>query len=200
MKNMIIAPHIDDEILGCFAALNRDAFVCYMGVEDRPYVSAKERVKELEAAAAALQFQWILFDNVVNSYRCEDMIGQLEEQINLHKPERVFIPHYSYNQDHRAVYDAAMVALRHHDINWFVHQVLVCEQPHTLSWPYRAFEPNYFIGIDVAEKNRIYGLYKSQVRGHRSAAFIEVMARLRGEQAGLPFAEGFYCMRFVEGR
>jgi LmbE family N-acetylglucosaminyl deacetylase len=126
------------------------------------------------------------------------MIGQLEDQINAHKPERIFIPHYSYNQDHRAVYDASMVALRHHDVNWFVDQVFVYEQPHTLSWPYGNFKPNYFIGMDVTEKIRIYNIYKSQVRGHRSSSFIEVMARLRGEQAKIKFAEAFDCIRFVE--
>jgi LmbE family N-acetylglucosaminyl deacetylase len=126
------------------------------------------------------------------------MITQIEDQINEHKPDRVFIPQYSYNQDHRAVYDAAMVALRHHDVNWFVKKVFIYEQPHTLSWPYSDFKPNYFIGFNIAEKIRMYGLYKSQVRGHRSASFIEVMAQLRGEQAGVPYAEGFECIRFVE--
>jgi len=200
MKNLIIAPHIDDEVLGCYSVLNVDTFVCYMGVENRSYVSAEERVREMESAVSELKFKWTLFNHTVNQYRCENMIAQMEELINLHKPERVYIPQFSYNQDHRAVYDAAMVALRHHDLNWFVNKVFVYEQPHSLSWPYTDFKANYYIGMDVAEKIRIYGLYKSQVRGHRSSAFIEAMARLRGEQAGLQYAEGFECIRFVETR
>jgi LmbE family N-acetylglucosaminyl deacetylase len=197
MKNLIIAPHIDDEVLGCYTILNEGTFVCYLGVEDRSYVTASERVKELEDAASVRKFKWILYENVVNNYKCEEMIGQLETQINEQRPERVFIPHYSYNQDHRAVYDAAMVALRHHDINWFVNKVFVYEQPHTILWPYKNFEPNYFIGLDVADKISAYNLYKSQVRGHRSGDFIEIMARLRGKQANMEYAEAFQCIRYV---
>jgi LmbE family N-acetylglucosaminyl deacetylase len=200
MKNLIIAPHIDDEILGCFALLNEDSFVCYMGVEDRSYVSAKERVMEMEEAAKVKGFKWTLFNNIVNSYSCDQMISMLEDQINRYRPKQVFIPNYSYNQDHRAVYDAAMVALRHHDVNWFVERIFVYEQPHTILWPYSNFEPNYFLQIDIAEKVSIYNLYRSQVRGHRSVDCIEIMARLRGKQANLEFAEAFHCLRYVQNK
>jgi LmbE family N-acetylglucosaminyl deacetylase len=197
MKNLIIAPHIDDEILGCFAVLNEETSVCYLGVEDRSYVSAKERVMEMEEAARAKRFKWTLFNNTVNSYRCEQMISILEEEINRLQPEQVFIPNYSYNQDHRAVYDAAIVALRHHDINWFVKKVFIYEQPHTILWPYSNFTPNFYFQIDISEKIRTYGIYKSQVRAHRSADCIETMARLRGKQANIEYAEAFQCLRYV---
>jgi N-acetylglucosamine malate deacetylase 1 len=197
MKNLIVSPHIDDEVLGCYSILNENTFVCYMGVEDRSYVSSKERVKEMESACSIKKFKWRLFNNVVNSYKCEELITSIEDIINEIKPENVFIPHYSYNQDHRAVYDAAMVALRHHDINWFVEKVFIYEQPHTLLWPYKDFIPNHFIELDINEKNQIYSLYKSQVRGHRSSEIIEVMAKLRGKQANLEYAEAFCCIRYV---
>jgi N-acetylglucosamine malate deacetylase 1 len=197
MKNLIIAPHIDDEVLGCYSRLDENTFVCYLGVEDRSYVSARERVKELEDAASFRKFKWTLYENAVNSYKCEDIISQLEKQINEQRPEHVFIPHYSYNQDHRAVYDAAIVALRHHDINWFVNKVFVYEQPHTVLWPYKNFEPNYFVGLNVSDKISTYNLYQSQVRGHRSGDFIEIMARLRGKQANMEYAEAFQCIRYV---
>jgi LmbE family N-acetylglucosaminyl deacetylase len=197
MKNLIIAPHIDDEVLGCYSLLNEDTLVCYIGVEDRSYVSAEERVKELEDAASIKKFKWVLFNNVVNNYKSEELITSIEELINREKPENVFIPHYSYNQDHRAVYDASMVALRHHDINWFVDKVFVYEQPHTILWPYKNFEPNFYITINIKDKIKTYNLYKSQVRGHRSSEIIEIMAKLRGKQANVEYAEAFSCIRYV---
>jgi N-acetylglucosamine malate deacetylase 1 len=200
MKNLIISPHIDDEVLGCYSVLNEDTFVCYLGVEDRSYISAEERVKELEKAASIKNFKWVLFNNVVNSYKCEELISTLEEQINQQKPENVFIPDYSYNQDHRAVYDASMVALRHHDINWFVRKIYVYEQPHSILWPYRHFEPNYYIEINISDKIKTYNLYKSQVRGHRSSDTIKTMAKLRGKQANVDYAEAFSCIRYVAGK
>ncbi len=197
MKNLVIAPHIDDEILGCFSVLNEDTFICYLGVEDRSFVSAKERIEELENAASIMKFKWKVFSNVVNSYKTEDLINTIEEKINDLKPENVYIPHYSYNQDHRAVYDAAMVAVRHHDSNWFAEKVFVYEQPHTILWPYKYFEPNFFIKLDVDEKIRIYNLYKSQVRDHRSPEIISIIAKLRGKQANVEYAEAFHCIRYV---
>ena len=109
----------------------------------------------------------------------------------------VFIPLFSYNQDHRAAYNAAMVALRHHDINWFVEKVFLYEQPHTILWPYSNFEPNFYIEIDVSEKIKIYNLYKSQVRGHRSSEIITTIAKLRGKQANMEYAEAFRCIRYI---
>jgi hypothetical protein len=91
-----------------------------------------------------------------------------------------------------------MVALRHHDINWFVNKVFIYEQPHTILWPYKDFTPNYYIEVNLKEKIEIYRLYKSQVRGHRSSEIIEVMAKLRGKQANRPYTEAFNCIRYVD--
>src|SRR3990172_8869023 len=124
MKHLIISPHIDDEILGCFSVLDKDTFVLYCGVEDRSYVSKEERVKELELVREHTHFKYKILGNLVNSYKAQDLISAFEQTINEHKPEFVFIPYPSYNQDHRAVYSAALVALRPHDTNHFVKKVL----------------------------------------------------------------------------
>jgi hypothetical protein len=82
-----------------------------------------------------------------------------------------------------------MIALRPHDQNWFVNQVFVYEQPHTVLWPVKSFTPNYFIKIDVEDKIRTYKLYKSQVRKHRSPEIIRTIASLRGSQCNLAYAK-----------
>ncbi len=196
-KNLLIAPHIDDEVLGCYSVLNENTHICYMGVENRSYVSASERVEEIDKASQQKKFSWKLFENPVNYYGVSQLIPMIEEQINYIKPESVYFPHFSYNQDHQAVYNAAIVALRPHDKNWFVRHVFIYEQPHTLLWPVKSFEPNYFKKIDVEDKIRTYLLYKSQVRGQRSPEIIRTMASLRGKQANMDFAEAFNCIRFV---
>jgi hypothetical protein len=65
-------------------------------------------------------------------------------------------------------------------------------------WPYKNFVPNYFIEIDIIDKIKTYNLYKSQVRGHRSSETLETMAKLRGKQANVDFAEAFCCIRYVD--
>ena len=59
-------------------------------------------------------------NGVPNKYDEHDFIDAFQDLINTYTPQTVYIPYTSYNQDHRAIYNAAMVALRPHDKNWFV--------------------------------------------------------------------------------
>jgi LmbE family N-acetylglucosaminyl deacetylase len=199
-NNFIIAPHIDDEVLGCFSFMRPDTFICILGVEDRSYVSAKDRCNELKESARMNNFSWKVHTNIVNNYQVPDLIPILEWHINKIKPSCVIIPHYSYNQDHRAVYDASLVALRPHDKNWFVKKVLIYEQPDTFLWPYTTFSPTYFLDINIKEKLKAYHLYKSQIRGHRSDEIIKTIARARGMQSNMEYAEAFQCLRWVDSK
>lgn len=194
---LILSPHIDDEILGCFSFLNTQTFVLYFGVEDRPEISREGRIKELENCAGIAEFSWEVMEFEVNHYQFNDLLSVIESTINCIQPEWIVIPHPSYNQDHRTVFEAAFTALRPHDRNFFVNKVLIFEQPHAVLWPYKDFEPNYFIEIDIDRKIELYKLYQSQVKSHRSPEIIYALAKLRGAQINRPFAEAFFVKRFI---
>jgi LmbE family N-acetylglucosaminyl deacetylase len=197
---VVFSPHADDEVLGCFSFLSPSCRVVYLGIEDRANVSRNERILEVNESAAKSGFQWEALNHPVNAYRAPDLIPDLERIIRECKPDTVLLPQPSYNQDHRAVYDAAITALRPHDQNWYVKNVLVFEQPDSLLWPHGGETvPNYFQAISVKEKLHSYSLYTSQVRSHRSPELVSAIAQLRGAQAGLPFAEGFTVKRMVVG-
>jgi len=197
---LIFSPHADDEVLGCFSFLSPSCRVVYLGIEDRANMSRDERILEVNESAAKSGFQWEALNHPVNAYRVPDLIPDLERIIRECEPDTVLLPQPSYNQDHRAVYDAAITALRPHDQNWYVRNVLVFEQPDSLLWPHGGeTEPNYFQAISLQEKLHSYSLYKSQVRGHRSPELVSAIAQHRGAQAGLPFAEGFTVKRMVAG-
>jgi LmbE family N-acetylglucosaminyl deacetylase len=198
LRSLILAPHIDDEVLGCYSFLNADTHVMYFGVEEREYVSSKERIEEMKQAAKLKKFDWHIEKFRVNNYQVSELIDPIEKCINSIHPGCVIIPHPSYNQDHRAVYEAASVALRPHDKNHFVNMVLVYEQPHTMIWPVESFEPNYFIEINIDDKLELYGLYKSQVREYRSFSIVRSIAQIRGSQANKKYAEAYYCIRFIK--
>lgn len=198
---LILSPHIDDEVLGCFSFLGPDCFVLYFGAEDRPSVSRIERIQELERAADMLEFQWEVLDNPVNNYRVQDLIPIIEHTINRLNPLTVLMPEPSYNQDHRAVYDAGLVATRPHDSNWFVPNVLIFEQPDSVLWFHSTpSEPTYFREIQIERKLAAYALYASQVRGHRSPETLRAQACLRGAQICKPYAEAFRVKRIVDSR
>ena len=199
-RNLILAPHADDEVLGCYSFLGPDTFVLYFGIEDRPYVSRQQRIQEIRAAAQRQGFVWKALEFEVNEYRTTELISIIEETIQRLKPALVLSPQPSYNQDHRAVYDAAMVATRPHDENWFVDAVLLYEQPHSVLWKHaRERAPNFFVPINIDEKVDLYAIYETQVRDHRSPELLRALACLRGAQIRVPHAEGFFVQRMLAG-
>jgi LmbE family N-acetylglucosaminyl deacetylase len=118
--------------------------------------------------------------------------------INEEKPEQVYIPYASYNQDHQTVFKASYAALRPHDRNFFVKKVLVYEQVHPFLWDYTGFKPAYFRWLDVNQKLTGYNYHCSQVREHRNEEKIKVLAKLRGYQSNMDYAEGFEVVRWID--
>ncbi len=204
-RDLIISPHPDDEVLGCGGILSEDAFVYYCGIDEshiapdpRHRIPTVAKEKEIIAAATLLGFTWSCnYKTKVLHYTEAELIGELEKIIELCKPERVFVPFPSYNQDHRTVYQAARVALRPHDKNHFVKKVLLYEQPQSLIWNDLMFNANCFMVIDIDRKIASYECYKSQVRDMRSPDMIRAMAKMRGAQINAPYAEAFQIDRWV---
>jgi len=203
---LVISPHIDDEVLGCGGVIDDRFHVHYCGVEKFRRVSGEVRQQEAAECGRYLGFSMsINLENEVNSYQQGALIGQLESVINEHVPKTLFLPYPSYNQDHRAVLDAALVATRPHDSNHDVKNILLYEQVHVSNWPYRenlidgrTFNPSYFVSIDIERKIQAYKIHASQVREMRSPDRIMTMAKWRGYQSGFDYAEGFQVLRLKD--
>ena len=199
MKNLILAPHIDDEAVGCGGILNESCYVYFCGVDRFHEVSQRVRLDEAENVSRFFGYKYgIDTDTTVNKYDGKQFIDRFQNIINEEKPDKVYIPYPSYNQDHREIYDAAMIALRPHDRNFFVKKVLVYEGMGAFQWYKSDYEVNHFVEIDIDRKMGGYSLHESQVRGHRSIAHIKALSRLRGSQIGVEFAEAYIVKRWVE--
>lgn len=136
IETLIFSPHVDDEVLGCFAFLNEHCHVLYGGLEERLSIPRAQRLQELADSARHLGFSWTLLDNPVNRFDTGSLIGPMQGLITQYKPYTVLLPEPSCNQDHRAFYDAAMVACRPHDTLPLVPEVLIFEQPYSVMWPH----------------------------------------------------------------
>jgi len=208
MKKLIISPHIDDEVIGCGGIIDENTFVLYCGFDEthikgdwvRKRPDTNVRLAELNKVQSLLKFKYEILYNKVNHYIEQDLISSYEKIINEFKPDQIFIPNPSYNQDHRTVYNASMVALRPHDINHFTKKVLIYEQPQVYLWnnTSREFKPNYFVSIDINKKIKAYKLMASQVRTFRSPEMLKSLALLRGGQGNFKYAEGFEIIRWVD--
>tara|TARA_R110002020_G_scaffold25813_1_gene83547 strand:- start:8778 stop:9398 length:621 start_codon:yes stop_codon:yes gene_type:complete len=206
MKKLVIAPHIDDDVLGCGGIIDSDTLVLYCGynenhIKGRPTTS--KRIDEAKEVSNYLGHKFKSLEGKINSYKIQDLLPSFESTINEYKPDEIYIPHPSYNQDHRVVYEAILTALRPHDINFFVKKVLVYEQPHVLLWDYShdinsAIKPNYFVSIDIERKIKAYELMATQVRSFRSPETLKSIAQLRGQQSNYKYAEAFQIIRWVK--
>ena len=203
MRKLIIAPHVDDDVLGCGGILDESCFVLYCGLDEtgipnRP--SEQERIEEIHSVMRITHHNYRILDNLVNHYNEQQLIGQIEKEINILKPDEVYVCHPSYNQDHKAVYNATMVSLRPHDKNHFVKKVFVYEQPHMLFWDNGGieFKPNHFVPIDIEKKVQVYECMKTQVRSFRSPEHLRAIGKLRGGQSNCKNAEAFQILRWVE--
>ena len=207
-RTLIISPHMDDEVYGCSSYLKNggaNTIVLYVTAYHSLFPDG-DNVRENKALANSLNIR-PLFMNPHNEQTNQlDQLGQailideFEKLINQWQPKLVLIPAPSYNQDHRAVYDAALTAMRPHDKIHFVNCILLYEQPETfgaLRKP-EAFCPNYYRELDLGFKLKLMGIYQSQMRGHRTANHVEAIARVRGMQANMEFAEAFEVVRWVE--
>jgi LmbE family N-acetylglucosaminyl deacetylase len=202
--DLIISPHVDDEVLGCGGILNNTHVVLHCGLSENQLhgknnFSREFRLAEFKEIEALTGCSSKLLDHPVNNYSCNELIKDFEEIINTIKPDKLYLASPSYNQDHKAAYDAALIALRPHDINFFVKKVLVYEQPQDFWDSGRPeFKPNYFIPINIDKKTELYKKLNSQVRGHRSTDHIKTIAKLRGMQINVDYAESFEILRWVD--
>ena len=203
MKTLILSPHIDDEVLGCGGLINErvknggEVFVQYFGIEDFHEISKEGRLAELKRVSAFLGFEYEVFTNEVNNYNSQLLVDQITYLINRIKPDEIFFPNKAYNQDHTAVNNAALIALRPHDRNHFVEKVYEYEVDQYRVWGQFEFKPNFFIAIDIKKKVDAYLLHASQVRGMRPPKMLEEFAAIRGYSINEPYAEGFNIIRFA---
>jgi LmbE family N-acetylglucosaminyl deacetylase len=216
---LIVAPHPDDEVLGCGGAIVRhvaagdDVYVVIVskGVPDIFPPELVEQVRQ-EAAAANkvlgtkrmffLDFPAPRLDSVPTS----TLAGAIKDVIVRVQPATVYLPHHGdLHGDHKAVYWATLVASRPND--GFVPRRLLCyETPSETEWgapiASDAFVPTVFVDVSQylgvkLEAMKCYGSQLAPSPRARSLASIEALARVRGSTIGVPAAEAFGLIREV---
>jgi len=201
VKDLIISPHVDDEVLGCGGILSSSSHVYFCGLNLLPHVTKEHLIDDLKTVAEFLKYSWDsefrIEANRYQYYGEQYWVNVFQKIINEQQPDRIFLPYPSYNQDHRLIYDTAMTALRPHDEIFFVKKVLVYELLDCF-WYNMDYEVNYFVPINIEQKLEAYRRYKTLVRQHRSLEQIEALARLRGQHIGVVHAEAFIIKRWVD--
>ena len=217
-KILVIAPHADDEVLGCGATI---AKYTQLGAEVHVCIVTKaytldwseefiyKRKEEIAEAASVLK---------ISSIRCldyptvkldtipqKDLNESLTKVVKEINPQIVFIPSKNdLNKDHRIVFEAALVACRPQNGS-SIRKILSYEVLSETEWgmPLGSFEPNVFEDVTLTIDKKIEAMraYVSEVQNPphpRSLEAIKVLARKRGFEVGVNYAEAFSLIREVK--
>lgn len=216
-KLVVIAPHPDDETLGCggtmarFAAEGTEVSVLVVSGHLPPlYEDAAFETTHREAQAAfeimgvARSTFLRMPATLVRDVPVAELNGKINGFIREIAPEMVLLPFPDRHIDHRIIFDACVVACRP------VHAaapkvVLAYETLSETHWNVPgiepAFVPEFFVDITeyIARKNAALACYASQVDNSpsRSVEASAALAKFRGSQNGCGHAEAFKVVRIV---
>lgn len=220
MTVLVIAPHPDDEVLGCGGVIAKraksgdDVWVCTVTEGKYPMYS-EEFVQNEEAEmqnahrklGATHSILLRLPSAMLDTLPQHEINEKLAEVIDMVKPDEVFIPHRGdVHRDHQIVADAAMVALRPNRKNR-VRRILAYETMSETDWNIpnmqNAFVPNVFEDISEfsIQKTEALMMYRSQAQAYpaaRSPIGIQGLALHRGATVGMGSAEAFMLIREVD--
>ena len=222
MKILVIAPHPDDEVLGCGGTIKKyvskgdEVFLCIVTKAYTPDWSddfIKNREKEIKESGDILGIKKVIkLDlptvklDTIPQKQLNDLISECIDKIG---PNIVFIPfHADINKDHKLVSEAAMVALRPKP-GFSVKKVFYYEVLSETEWSKPAqkiedvFMPNYYEDISdyLEDKIKAMECYKTEVKEYphpRSLDGIKILAQKRGTESGLKAAEAFMIVREIK--
>ena len=221
---LVVAAHPDDEVLGCGGTIARHAnsgdHVHVLIVAEGSTSRQKERDRakvqdELSALAKAAKTAGSILgaagvelldlpDNRLDSLDRLDLIKRIEESVDRHQPECVYVHHAGdVNVAHRRLHEAVVTACRPTP-GHAVKQLLSFEVVSSTEWQppgsAPAFQPNWFVDISVQLERKLEALaaYSNEMRDWphaRSLEAVEHLARWRGAQVGVEAAEAFCLLR-----
>lgn len=208
MTTMVIVAHPDDEAFGLAGTIARIAksgervIVVSLCKGNRPgaeYVESS-RVRSFQASCEHLGAEWKLFSNSDVGLDEREAAAIIENMVKTYCPTTVYTHNINdLHRDHVIVANATIVACRPTPTST-VDKLLMFEIPGTSEWLFGStgttFVPSVYVDVgDYMEiKQHVLSLYNTELRSFPDARSIEsvcVLARHRGKQVGVDYAEAF---------
>ena len=219
-KTLIVAPHPDDEVLGCGGTIKRlslqsaEVIVLIMSRGKKGLYSEEKILNVRDEAKRAHEMlgvtETIFLDfpaPELDLVSVSELSRAISGVVNQFFPGIIFLPHKGdIHHDHKAIFNAGLVASRP-GIMCPVKKVFSYEtlSETELAPPFGddAFIPDFFVGIaqTIEIKMAAFKCFGSQIRKYpnsRSPEALEALAKLRGCSVGIPYAEAFMTIRIIE--
>ena len=221
-KIIVIAPHPDDETLGCGGTLLRHKqagdeihWLIMTNVSTAAGYSDKNvarRETEIEIVAKEYQFDSVTKLDFRPAYLDIIPLGELIEKISQVfmriKPELIYMPFEGdIHSDHKVTCQAVASCcktFRYKFIRKIMAYETLSETDFSINTGIYRFSPNVFVSINdqLKKKIDIMNIYASEIGEFpfpRSEQAIAALAALRGTNANCMAAEGFMLLKEIVG-
>ena len=199
MRNLVIAPHADDEVLGTGGTIQKrfdNQEKIYVVVCGRRTQDDKEQFLD---ATKHYNTSYLLPYEDEHYYESFDsMLKEVESIYNEIKPNNVYIPNKSdFNRDHRCVHEICEIVCRRFQSHE-PDRVFMYETPSSTTQSFdNNFKCNWYeqlTSTQLKHKIETFMKYKNETRDYpnpRSPIGITSYARFRGMECNSNYAEGF---------
>lgn len=221
---LVVAPHPDDEILGCGATMKKkilqghNVYVIIMTNAHfgMPDVYPAESISIVRSEALVAHKLLGVKDTIfldfpapkLDQFPIAEMTQSISKCIAENNIDTVYLPHRGdIHFDHKRVFDSTMVACRPVG-DCPVKRIYAYETLSETEWsyPYQSdsFIPTFFEKIDVEMFNykcKAMECFTTQLRefpNSRSLECIEALGKYRGATIGAERAEAFMVMRIID--
>ena len=217
---LVVAPHPDDETLGCGGTLLRHKaegdsihWLIMTSMQTSQGFKAEQiesRQQEITEIAQRYQFDSVHELNFpttqLDSCPRNELVGAFADGVKNISPTILYLPYrYDIHSDHKVTFDVAAActkSFRYPSIRSVRAYETLSETEYNLDPAGRGFNPNLYVDISghLASKIEIMQLYKGEMGEApfpRSAKLIEAQATLRGSVIGSDAAEAFVSLREV---
>ena len=213
-KVLFVAPHPDDETLGCGGTILKHKsqgnkiywlIITNISVENGwPVEKVAERQKEIDTVAEKYGFDKVfkldLPTTKLDILPAGEIIGKVSDIINKTEPDIVYINNRSdIHTDHHVVFQSVMScskSFRYPSVKKILMYETLSETEFAPALTESSFIPNTFSDISAFfdMKTEIMKTYKSEIMPEnlpRSFSAIEALAKYRGSRIGCKYAEAF---------
>ena len=215
---LVIAPHPDDEVLGCGATMARylregkSVAVVWVGEGgwDKAYKPTEDHstlvFRAMLALGPGVHTGLLRFseDQRFETHPRAVLADEIAGYVGRWQPRTVLLPFYGdVNLDHRVTFEAAMVACR--PTRSFIRRIACYETASSTEWgAIHPFRPNWYVEVsadDLRRKNAALEVYGDQMREpphprNVQTAHTRIMAR--GSEVCAQYAEAFQLVREVD--
>jgi LmbE family N-acetylglucosaminyl deacetylase len=217
MDAVVVAPHPDDETLGVGGTVARlsgagaRVAVLTIGGHLPPLYPPEVYEQSRECAARAhrtLGVEKSVFLDLpavlLSQLPVAELNGAVQEFVDTHRPGMVFLPFPDRHVDHRAVFQAGMVATRPIRSGREITMVALYETLSETFWNAPGAEPTFApnwttdISSTIDKKIKALAEYQSEVTpvpGPRSLEAVRALSVFRGSQSNFAYGEAFQIAR-----